>query len=81
MEAKKYIKIWSSEHLLWDYAYEDGGLGPVKEPVLVRKLRKISLSDEQLMLVLKAIDTTCHECWDGKANCQCKNVIKYIVQR
>jgi len=43
-------------------------------PVLfVRKLHELDLSVEQIADVLKAVDTTCHECWDWKSGCQCWN--------
>lgn len=39
--------------------------------LFVRKLRDLPLSDEQIAGVLKAIDETCHECWDAEPGCWC----------
>ena len=45
----------------------DGG-----ENLFVHRLREI-FGDDQIVLILKIIDSTCHECWDDTNDCQCWN--------
>ena len=41
------------------------------ENLFVRKLRSGGLSDEQIAIVIKAIESTCRKCWDGESGCKC----------
>lgn len=45
-----------------------------KEPLLlVKKLREIPLTDEQIEEVYHIIHSVCWDCWDADAGCQCAN--------
>jgi hypothetical protein len=49
----------------------DHGHSREKDVLLVRKLRKSGLNDEQIAAVLTAIGDVCHECWDSERGCRC----------
>ena len=46
--------------------------GPV---LFVRKLRSSDppMTDNQIAVVLEALETTCHSCWNADTGCQCWN--------
>ena len=43
------------------------------ENLFVRKLRAGGLSDEQIVVVIEAMESTCNECWNSRRGCQCWN--------
>ena len=43
------------------------------ENLFVHKLRINGLSDEQIAIVLDAIQSTCNVCWNSGTNCRCWN--------
>ena len=43
------------------------------ENLFVSKLRAGGLSDEQIAVVIEAMETTCNDCWDSESGCQCWN--------
>ncbi len=43
------------------------------ENLFVRKLRLGGLYDEQIVVVIDALDSTCKECFDSERGCQCWN--------
>ena len=43
------------------------------ENLFVRKLYAGGLSDEQIVIVIEAMESTCNECWDSGRGCQCWN--------
>lgn len=44
-----------------------------EELLFIRKLRSLALNDEQIAAVCVVMDTTCMECLDRPAGCQCWN--------
>lgn len=59
MAAEDTIREWSQER-----AYKD-------ECGFVVRLRACGFADEQIVLVLSAVDEFCHHCWDQPAGCFC----------
>jgi hypothetical protein len=49
------------------------GVSYTNENLFVRKLRAGGLSDEQIVVVIEAMGSTCNGCWDDERGCQCRN--------
>jgi len=43
------------------------------EVLVVKELREIPLTDEQIVGVLTVLDNVCKHCWDNRAGCPCMN--------
>lgn len=62
MTDKEKILQWCHE--------ESYGIG---ENNFVKKLRDGGLDDQQIIVVIEALDNTCRRCFDGDGGCQCWN--------
>ena len=63
MNAKDKVK---------EFCYEVSGAVD-RDNLFVKKLRSGGLKDEQIVIVIDALDKTCHHCFDGDMGCQCWN--------
>lgn len=47
--------------------------GSGEDRLFVEKLRAAGLNNVQIAAVIKALETTCQECWDNENGCHCWN--------
>lgn len=58
---------------IFRFQEERGHVPHNRDLLFVERLRGIGLADDQLALVLDAVETTCHHCWDADTSCPCWN--------
>jgi hypothetical protein len=61
MSEEIIIRRWNNNH-----SYRDDSL-------FVNMLKEHGFTNKQVIIVLNAIDSVCHHCWDNNPKCQCWN--------
>lgn len=65
------INEWCRGPVIYHDAEGKEQTGPV---LFVRRLKELSISDEEIAKILNILDETCQECWDtdtSRSHCYC----------
>ena len=54
-----------------EFNHHYGDMG--SDCLFVKILRDGGLDNEQIAIVINAVDSTCRECWNQESGCQCNN--------
>ncbi len=52
------------ERCIWEWTKDHAAVNMGRDCVLVRKMREGGLEAEQILIALRAIESTCNFCWD-----------------
>ena len=70
MTWKDKTQLWSPEEYIYLWAKT---FTTSDDPKLIRELRELLDTDEDVANVLLILEDTCTKCWDGSSRCQCWN--------